>query len=512
MNWFDLSELDAKLERVRKGPGLYVLQISLGADDPRLSDLTAERLETHGWLPEVGEAGDVKFINHRVILKAADVAQSLTVFFDEQQIRDAYKPLDTMSQGEVVEGLKTRDMASVADFEAEMVGVSPKDASRIISAIGSAADKFAKIQRAGVSHLFDGRGTELLAKLADEVGAATAAAALLSVTQSHRNITLEVALENVLNAPSPIPESIRDRVTALVPKPLVEHISSEIETWRSADGIMSDGKGTQLDAALGQLRGKVPILVLEPVKDSPLSTDELEAGLGMVVRRDKSLPTSVYRHTLTSLNEALDAVADAIQQDRSRIVPEQGSVVLRVARKFAMADERFLGVRRTAEVDTEGDDVQSVSAIAVSAIYGGSFVHEIGHLVESGYGITDDERREILDAVGVRGRVFRAVRQDLESERIDDDFAAYLRSDSEIFARTFEAAIINRALQEGDETLSSVGGLTSGFRGDHYSPIGDNQLTEKFLSEVSKLIDRKLSLEHAKKADTDVERLVTAEP
>lgn len=501
MKWFDFADSAAKLERVRTGPGHHVLLLEMSAESPILEETTPDELEMYGWITREVVEGRISFENHRAILKAADVAQSLLVFWPEQVIREAHRPVNELIQGERIEGLKTRDMATMDDFEQDMVGVDGKDVARIKASILRAQSKVREMEKQVVAQPLGGRGLEIADKVHSIAGPGLAVASVIDAIRPHKTPALEEVMVEIADADSDRLPVLVEKLGSLVSEHIVDVVERHVDQYMASDQIMTNGQGSRYEAALGMLRHSTPVLALEQLRTSPKPTAELEADLGMSVRRDKSLPTAQYRHSLISMRVSLEAMADALNRDPRSVVPGQGGVVLRVSRKSAMADERKLGVRASVSVDASGDDddLDSVSAVAVSATYGGAFVHETGHLVESAYNITVEERKDILESSGVRGRAFRAVRDALDKELIDDKMAEYLRSDTEIFARTFEAAILNRALQRDDRSLKDVGGFSAGFPGDEFSPVGDPELTEKFLTGLNELLDQKQALKHEKR-------------
>lgn len=499
MKWFDLADNAAKLERLRTAPGHHVLRLEMSSESPVLEGTSPDELEMYGWITKDVEDGKISFENHRAILKAADVAQSLLAFWPEQIIRRSHTPIDQLVQGERVEGLKTRDMATMADFQQDMLGVEPDDLARITASILRAQSKVQEIEKRGVSQPLDGRGLEIATKINDVAGPELAVAAVLEATRSHKTPALTEALLAVADAETDNLGQLVAKVEALVPDRVTEMVRSHVDRFMATDQIMTNGKGDRFNAALGMFRLKVPLAALEEIRNSPKSTQELEEDLGMTVRRDKSLPTAQYRHSLISMRASLEAMAEALNRDPKSLVPGQRGVVLRVSRKSPMADENKGGVAISIGGEDGDDDLGAVSAMGVSAVFGGTFVHETGHQVDRSFNLTVEERKDILEQSGVRGRVFRAVRDALDSEWIDEKGAAYLRSDEEIFARTFEAAIVNRALQNGDRALASIGGFSAGAPTDRHAPFGDYQLTEKFLTELNQVLDQKQALKHEKR-------------
>lgn len=503
MKWFDLKDSGAKLERVRVSPGQHVLRFEMNADSPVLEETSADELEMFGWLAQTVEGGRIVFDNHRSVLKAADVAQSLQAFFPEHVIRGAYKPIEQMSQGEAVEGLKTRDMATLADFEEDMAGVDANDMTRIMASIRRAQIKVQATNDAVSAQPLEGRGADVISKLAELESPEFAVAAVLVATGKHSRPALDRALVELLQSDngSEVAEAL-EVVRGFVPERTLNAVQSHVAKSAEIDRIMTDGKASRLHMAMDMMRGSVPIRALELGLDATGEVDELEASVGMKVRRDKSLPTNQYRHTLVATRKSMLAMAEGLNKDASSLIPDQKSVLLRVSRQSSAAADNVVGRQTTVAVHDGLDgeeEAGNATAISVSSTKGGSFVHEFGHLVAEAYSITAEECKDLLENSGVRGRVFRAVRLAVEKEWMSDEHATYLRSDDEIFARTFEAAFVNRAIADGDHSLKTLGGFSAAYPGDQYSPFGDNQLTEKFLADLNTLLENKQALSHGKR-------------
>jgi hypothetical protein len=297
-----------------------------------------------------------------------------------------------------------------------------------------------------------------------------------------------------------------DTIQGYVSDRVIKNISDNIDNMVKIDAIMTEGKATRKQIAIDRLRGAIPVRAMEKGLDVSDTLADLEESIGMNVRRDKSLPTGQYRHTLISTRFSMLAISDALNKDIKSIVPKQSSVLLRVSRKSTSIRNDEQGRQTTVNIDpsmSNDEDVGSATAIAISSTFGGAFIHEFGHLVAETNSFTAEETKNLLENSGVRGRVFRAVKAGIDLGLIDEKAATYLRSDEEIFARSFEAVFVNRAIDAGDFSLKTLGGFSAAYPGDPFSPFGDSQLTERFLTNLNTLLDTKQALSFEAKSVTN---------
>lgn len=497
MRWFDLSPVGGKLERVMVEPGHHVLRLYLASSVAE--ETNPETVEMYGWLGKgVSDDGRIQFENHRSILRATDVAQCLQAFYSEDVIRDAYTPAEKLGQGERIDGLKTRSEAKLSDFEQEMLGVDPSDLDRIRRSILAAQHTTSELLNANGRQPLGGRGYDFIRKMEAAGHGELGAAAVWVATAGRTYVQLEQMIDRVAASES-VDLGDVDLLSGMVPDAAITSVDDHVTAERRFDEVMSNGQAPSLSHILGFLRAQVPVRAMESGFESGAVVKDLETRLGMNVRRDNSLPTRQYEHALVAISRGMEAIAEGLNKEIEAIVPNQQDVVLRISRGKPAADEKTLARQTSVAGGPDEEDLGRISAISVSGIYGGAFIHEFGHLVDENHGLSKEERRDLLEQSGVRGRVLRSVRLAIEDGKIDEKTGDYYRDDAEIFARTFEAAFVNRALKNGDTSLSSIGGFSAAFPGDSHAPVGDHQLTEQFLSSLNELLDRKQTLKHERK-------------
>src|SRR5690606_3133531 len=125
---------------------------------------------------------------------------------------------------------------------------------------------------------------------------------------------------------------------------------------------------------------------------------------------------------------------------------------------------------------------------------GGTFIHELGHLVDQGNKLSDEERHDILRSSGVLMRV----REELErifpngGEQYD-----YFAMEEEIFARTFDAHFVNLARSRGDKLLETIGGRQVTYGADLAAPFGDLETSSRFMDMLKSTLEAKKEAKHS---------------
>jgi hypothetical protein len=494
MKWFDLKSVGGRLDRVEETQGHFILALSIDAE--RLERSDPETVERLGWISRGRDNDRMTFHNLRPVHRATDVAQALQAFYPEETIRDVYTDKENLTQGEKIEGLRTRASAKISDFEQEMQGVDPEDLQRIRGSILRAQEAVQKMSAESGKQPLDGRGFEFVSKM-NEVGEAElGVAAVLTVGRGHVNPAIERLIVELADNDAKDASKI-ERLRDLIPSNVVRKVGIACDIREQKMKETSTEPVPRFRAMIDPLRSEVSVSVLEPFRRPKENATHLEGRLGMKVRRDKSLSTAQYIHTIAAVSKAMGAISEALNRDTQSVVPNQKDVVLRISRKSVSTNAGVMGSQ--VSLGNDEDEGGKALAIRISANSGSAFVHEFGHLIDQAYGVSPEERRDLLEKTGVRGRIVRQVTHDVEEGVIEPEYAEYLSSDAEIWARTFEAAIANRSVQDGDLTLDRIGGFVAAFPSDHYAPIGDNQVTEKFLRSLNELIEEKLTASFEKR-------------
>ena len=200
---------------------------------------------------------------------------------------------------------------------------------------------------------------------------------------------------------------------------------------------------------------------------------------------------------MAAVDKALYVVANELELPRERLVPQQATIPVRFSYDSVLANLSALGFMQRVETEqsavADGEDFRDALTINLSVAIGQSFTHELGHLIDYGNGLTDEERHAILLRSGILAAVATAV------DKVFPDggqIAEYYLDEKEIFARALDAHVVNVALSRGDMELASVGGLhtTQGF--DVAAPFGDLAMTSAFINEVKDTLAHKREARH----------------
>lgn len=249
------------------------------------------------------------------------------------------------------------------------------------------------------------------------------------------------------------------------------------------DAIFADG-GSGLRAAMVD---HVDISV--PLDDA---FEYYNERLPFMVVRDSSVPTHYLVQNMAAVDKALDVIASELEVPRDGLVPDQKTVPLRFSYDAVSSDAQIQGTTHSLQAD-EVDEGRRALTLNLSVMKGRTFIHELGHVVDLGSGLTDDERHQILSRSGV-----------LMDAKISTDkqfpeggeFAEYLLMEKEIFARTFDAHFVNLARKSGDLNFTMLGGLhtTQGF--DRAAAYGDIEKTSLFMSELKDVLALRREARH----------------
>lgn len=511
--WFDLSGLDAKIERVGLGRGVFNLRLELAAE--RLDGMDDADLLDAGWVEEDPANGRRVLVNHRTMNDMRSIADSLTPFFSRDEIIAARAPQDAMRQNERMDGLSERRIIEEVELADQVAMVTPTDRDRIMRSVMGAVVEQKKQMAAERGLPLNGRGMEVYRDLVDSVSrerslefAADGGVAFLvkvsrpttdgedpMATAEHSTALTYLRLKDSGN--DPVAEgaalaSLRDFVLSM-PRP--REVASQLMANAKNSGAAHD---LRIDAAV--LGGEIPVSVVggEDVKLSERrSIESVLRDLPFKSIRDNSMPTRDVANYATALTRATRFVADRLGLEADDLIPDQGRVPLRFnignvlyGKDLAAGVMRSQSVADAGQLDDDGKLKRNAVTIAVSLRTPGTFVHELGHAIDFGNNFTPEVREGLLERAGLLHRIHGEIGEHYGQ---DDAYGKYLRSSAEIFARVFESAMVNHALHEGDLTLGSVGGLYAVHRTDGFAARGDHEATEEFLKGLSEELRQRRS-------------------
>lgn len=543
--WFDLSDFGSKLER-RSTDGMGRFKIVLEVPSARLEPLipddptrtVRDDLEDMGWMMEATGTDRYLLTNYATMNKKSEIVAALRPFFAAEEIEASHVSVHALSQGEVVQGLQARQLITQSELAQDIDGVSENDFTRISESVKKAQDLQAERLKRQTNVLFAGHGREVFNHLTDTImerfGWDEAEASIM-------------ARSGMLDAKKPS-STLGVWMTSLA-SAIIEKDQTSLETWTDqviGKVIYSHSDPEELRVALNEgslLRNLRSIYETNPTGDHPIVSvrdanlyyqdglspeimDAVEVGvpvgeafsyykdrLPFMVVRDSSVPSRLLAQSMAAVDKALDVIAAELELPRDQLVPKQKVLPVRFSYDATSAADTGLGnVRRLvskADADTDAeaeakDDDRAALTMNISVTKGRSFIHELGHLVDFGNGLSDEERHAILSKSGVLADAKATVDRQYPS---GGTYAEYLLQEDEIFARTFEAHIVNSVRARGDHNLRALGGLHTNNGFDLAAPFGNLERSSAFMNELKDTLAMRRENRHeaSRKAEAGAE-------
>lgn len=526
--WFDLSEASAKLERVEDSGGSFHLELYVEPDRvaPFLENGDPYDLPDKGWLVQPNEEGDaVKLVNYAPINRKSEVVSAIRPFFTESEIDAAHVSIHEMKQGERVEGLEARQLISEGELRDNIHGVDPEDRDRILASVQKAQQAIEQRAQKQAEVLFGGRGRELYTHLVavfedrgelGKIDASNAAAGQLleaiekpnGVHATRLNMLTDAVLadseENIEEGDNYVLGRIGDSPEDFAM--LAEMMGELREDAEAAfEGDIYGDLVNESDYRIAEDLNFPPELMDKielPVAESDVF-EYYKQKLPFDVIRDSAVPSAKLGQSMAAVDKALDVIANELELPRDKIVPDQKSVPMRFSYDAVQVNRGVVGSLYTAKAgDDENEAARDAMVMNLSVTRGRSFTHEFGHLVDMGNSLTDEERHAILSNSGVLMDVQHEVDRRFPE---GGEHALYLKSEPEVFARTFDAHFVNLARSNGDDSLKTMGGLhtTSGI--DAAAPYGDLEKTNAFISELRDALALKRDVRHEAEKKANLE-------
>jgi hypothetical protein len=505
--WFDLYDYDAKIERIREGVGVFKLRLEL--PPVRVQDIKDIELLDAGWVEEdLMPNGRRVFVNERTMLDTRSMGEALGIFFSRDELRTARAPQDAMRQEEKLDGLKERSFVEPLELSEQIAMVDGASRDRIMKSVAAAAAEQKKRLAAERGNLLDGRGVEVFGAIVDELEAQNPGSELRSAIQAMSLLT-DFAVKREGTDP-------RGSTEYDLARRLLKAIDQEDDAEReqavkalAAGAVMRPGgllimgegleKARPRDVALlhGLLRGSVPVSMMGGFNvnlDERNSIDSVLRKVPFAVVRDNSMQTRELANYAAAVSRATEFVADRLGMPVDDLMPDQDKVPLRFNVGSVLVGSGASGVVRSSntrqgqEVNADGDRQRNAVTIAVSLRQPGAFVHELGHAIAKGNMLTAQNQESLLERAGLLQRIRGEI-----GRHYDDDnaYGKYLRSADEIFARVFEASMVNHAISKGDHGLKSLGGAYAVHSVDHFAARGDLEATSEFLAGLTEELKAK---------------------
>lgn len=517
--WFDLADHDSRLERHdADGGGHYKLILEVPAarveplvlQDPDRS--VAAALLDLGWQMEVVGTDRYRLTNHGMMHRKSEIVAALRPFFTEREIEDSHVSVHSLRQGERAEGLQSRRVITQAELRRDIEGVDTADFERIAASVARAQALQAERHRRQRQVLFEGGGRRLYEHLTDLIAdrpgwdeASAAFAAMETMREAARapravHAARLTALAGAL-ACGTAEEVAQGDAHALGRVGEPEDVR-EAARFEAAMGVWTAGGYGPSASIRDAMMDDAGVLTPEMMDRVEVAVPDDEAfalhreRLPFMVVRDTSVPTRTLAQNMAAVADALDVAAEELELPRDALVPDQGTVPLRFSYDAISADRGAVGILHSISSSEPGDGAEEARAaltMSVSVMRGRSFIHELGHLVDRGNGLSDEERHGILARSGVLAEAREAVNRMLPEGGAAAD---YLLQEEEIFARAFDAHVVNAVRARGDRDLRAVGGLqtTQGF--DPAAPYGDLERSTAFMGELKEVLTLRREARH----------------
>lgn len=508
LQWFDLKDQGAKLERPDNGRGETFLRLSLGEEaSPEQIKLAAAR----GWIPDDNQPGKV-FTNFTRFSRLSEVADLVSAFIEREKVTSSKADASRLSQGEIIRGFADASLSQTAGMLPKLsdvagsLDVMPDELrQRILSRVEAAQKLVGIAPGADGSALFRNDGAAMWRSLTDKFGAHDATKAMLTVMhlaeiagedfQTAHNALIETALGDV-----PLDFGVSGRALDFAEARAlrtVDHIAAEAKVLQGYDRRWTDDKFYRafMQTTKAQYRTWDGARIdFSGVSDAP-------SMFGNTLRCDPNLPTA-WRHDMGHrISHTIQFVAMELGVSPHELFHGKKQLF-----HVGLTSENTVGYR--AEVGMKiGGVVHRATAIKVNPFMSGALVHEIGHGVDlsarhsSSSSHSDEMMHAMLVDTGVQAEVSEMVDRLEAAQLASPKYAAYLKMPEEIIARSFEAAIAERADMAGDEFYREFGGMTVLNGSIAPQPTPDNAL--KFLEVLRQVVSASLAREAIADIDKD---------
>lgn len=502
MRWFDLKDLGGKLERLRNGEGVFHLRLTL-TEDAAANAEADDVLAAAGW--QVAEPN--VFDNYRRLDKLSDILDAIRPFFSQAEdlVRFA-RPQKSLQQGEQVQGFVSalvddadKIQPELSEVAANLQGMVSSKREAIVARV-AAAQKLAGI--AGPqSKLFNNDGFHLWEKLAGHFGYREATSAMIAVLHlgEEKGELFEAAHEDLLDAA----ESGRALPKISSQSGLVPMMMIRLDNQAN---IVSQLKlRSEREAYLNFMRYlKAHYQTWDGARLSFQDRWEEPEAYGNRFLADPAMPQAWKTDTQHRTSSLIEKVA-AIMEMEPRLLFGGASRIFHLGRSVG---REALGYRRNKDYKVAGE-VLNVAAVKTSPYHSGVLLHELAHEIDLSnahpdlLGMSVKERsRILLEETGVRQQVAASV----EMAEMDESYKAYLLSDVEIIARTFEVAITDRLAEMGEKGTAAAGGVYAAHGGSYFAPAPEPArqflaaLTEIVHLAKDKRIERELEAQEARRS------------
>lgn len=541
--WFDLSDYGSKLERKECDDfGHYKLMLEVPAERAdavvAASDNTVPSLALLdlGWDSEAPVDGRIRLVNYAALNRKSEIVAALRPFFTEAEIEQSHVPVHSLNQGEVVEGLQARHLITQHELSRDIDGVEAADFDRISASVKRAQELQAERHKKQTHVLFDGAGRLTFNHLTDEImrqkniGEAEAAFLTKRVMEGAARQPQSVHSVRLTDLARALVEG-REEVAAAGVTHVLSRIAVTDDDWSDAlDDVQLDPFYRQAiesmqhteygplvgirDAMLRDRSGLTPFLMDAIPVPVPVEQafDIYKERIPFLVVRDSSVPSKMLAQSMVAVDAALDVVAGELEVPRHALIPRQKDVPLRFSFDAVSMDRNVRGMVKAIASDGSNDSVDKEDArdavmMNLSVSQGGTFIHELAHIIDNGNSLTDQERHDILAKSGMLDLARQAVDKEFPQ---GGEYAEYLLREDEIFARSFDAHFVNVMRDQGDVTLAGIGGFHTTHGIDRAAPFGDRDKSDAFIAALKDTLSLRREARHEARQKSTIDNVAEA--
>jgi len=482
--WFDLEPHGLALSRLQDRPGIHVLELT-GTDLPM--DLSVGHTDG-GWI--VGE-GEARLVNHRVITGLRDVADTLRPFLSDDDIEGSLCSAKDLRQGEKLDGVARPVEVDVEVIRGHVELVDESNQHRIIAGVEAAREANARRRERVVEKpALNGSSLRIMKDLAaaqrsrsivgsdvDLFGAMRSLVRLMMAAHRELKDSLRQRAQDALVAFDEGDDGpVEDIIIEYGEEFSRSHVPGQLERIDAAQKYadMVGSKHSALEFHLDALCRRLTSPELDGLLELPPGLSAEEALKGIRFRADPGLPTYMLNDAAVRVSRSLDTMSRVLGVSQDSLIPTNMTLV--IASKAAMKGN-VSGSARSGNSNS--------TVVRISHSTPGAFVHEVGHAVHFSNGWEPDTIAALLQEVGLWDPIEDAVLQAKADGYIGDQYSQYLLHPYEMFARSFDAAMQNEVVAEGDVNFDSLGGGlgTVGGRFD-FSPVGNPEMSRKLVDEL----------------------------
>jgi hypothetical protein len=476
--WFDLSELDAKLDRRVGVNGSAYLDLTFKSEAAFERHLTADRASVvarSGWV----KADEVPAIRHYGEFRdISEIGSAIETIFDPQEVERFIVGREDLRQGEILEGVDRPVYVAKEHIDQSMQHLPDMIRVRALELIEKARERQQNVKGASLGAT-GGKLYELAQKVSQHLDQNMATSFMRVAAVRHDPETLDQIKQYLADDSDQSRNSLEDILACvdMQEASLREARKNAIAMGYSPDEIENTAIAEYIQV-LPDARDIVLDLDAPQAKAAPLSSGFMRDVHGFRFEVSADTTTLAAREYQARLSAAMDFMADTFGMDPADLFP--ANTRIRVVQ--GMANDRQRGVqisiKRTGK-DAMGEDfVDQANAIVFSQATLGTALHEMVHGLSRRLGDDPVKYDEIIHGSGLMDAMNNAVAEGkMRGIRSlhDNDYVDYLVEPEEVFARMVENALRTRCL-EMHGNLDPLGGHAVSGHHLNYAPLDSDTM------------------------------------